>query len=44
MIAVRPDNGIHLADTGDLVKTGMIEAVLASVVVAASVERRRQRR
>jgi len=43
-IAVRADNGIRLANAGDLVKTGMIEAVLASAVITVSATRRRRRR
>ena len=39
-ITVRADNGIRLANAGDLVKTGMIEAVLASAVITVSASRR----
>ena len=37
-------SGSHLADTGDLIRTGVIEAVLAAVVITASAARRRHRR
>jgi len=43
-ITVRADNGIRLANAGDLVKTGMTEAVLASAVITVSATRRRRRR
>ncbi len=38
------DGGIRLADAGDLIKTCMVEAVLASVVITVSAARRRHRR
>ena len=41
---VRSDNGFHLADTGDLIRTCVIEAVLAAVVITVSAVRRRHRR
>jgi hypothetical protein len=44
VIRVHSDNGFHLADTGDLIRTCEIEAVLAAVVIAVSVVRRRRRR
>jgi len=43
-ITVHSDNGFHLADTGDLIRTCVIEAVLAAVVITASAVRRRHRR
>jgi hypothetical protein len=42
--AVGPDDGIHPADVGNLIRTGEIEAILAAVVITASAVRRRQRR
>jgi hypothetical protein len=44
VIRVRSDNGFHLADTGDLIRTCVIEAVLAAVVITVSATRRRHRR
>ena len=44
VIRVRPDSGFHLADTGNLIRTCVTEAVLAAVVVTVSAVRRRQRR
>jgi hypothetical protein len=44
VIRVHSDNGFHLADTGDLIQTGEIEAALAAVVITVSVIRRRRRR
>jgi hypothetical protein len=44
MIRVDSDNGFHLADTGNLINTCEIEAVLATVVITTSAVRRRQRR
>jgi len=44
VIRVRSDNGFNLADTGDLIQTCMIEAVLAAVVITVSTVRRRHRR
>lgn len=44
VIRVRSDNGLHLADTGDLIRTCVIEAVLAAVVITVSAARRRHRR
>ena len=43
-IRIRPDDGLHLADTGDLIRTCMIEAALAAVVVMVSAVRRWHRR
>ncbi len=44
VIRVHSDNGFHLADTGNLIRTCEIEAVLAAVVITVSVVRRRLRR
>jgi hypothetical protein len=44
VIRVHSDNGFHLADTGDLIRTCVIEAVLSAVVITASATRRRHRR
>jgi hypothetical protein len=44
VIPVHSDNGFHLADTGDLIRTCMIEAALAAVVITVSATRRRYRR
>ena len=44
VIRVHTDNGFHLADTGNLIRTCEIEAVLAAVVITVSVIRRRRRR
>ena len=44
VIRVHSDNGFHLADTGNLIRTCEIEAVLAAVVITVSVIRRRRRR
>jgi hypothetical protein len=44
VIRVHADNGFHLADTGNLIRTCEIEAVLAAVAITASVIRRRRRR
>jgi hypothetical protein len=44
VIRVHSDNGFHLADTGNLIRTCEIEAVLAAVAITASVIRRRHRR
>lgn len=44
VIRVHSDNGFHLADTGDLIRTCEIEAVLAAVVITVSAARRRHRR
>ena len=43
-IRVHPDNGFHLANTGNLIRTCEIEAALAAVVITAGVIRRRRRR
>jgi hypothetical protein len=44
VIRVHSDNGFNLAETGNLIRTCEIEAVLASVVIIGSVIRRRRRR
>ena len=44
VIRVHSDTGFQLADTGNLIRTCEIEAVLAAVVIAVSVIRRRHRR
>ena len=44
MIRVHSGTGFHLADTRDLIRTCMIEAVLAAVVITVSAVRRRHRR
>ena len=44
VIRVRSDIGLHLADTGDLIRTCVIEAVLAVGVITVSAVRRRHRR
>jgi hypothetical protein len=44
VIGVRPDDGFHLGDTGNLIRTCEIEAILAAVVVTVSIVRRRRRR
>jgi hypothetical protein len=44
VIRVRSDNGFNLADTGNLIRTCEIEAVLAAAVITVSVIRRRRRR
>ena len=44
VIRVRSDNGFHLADTGNLIRTCEIEALLAAGVITVSVVRRRRRR
>jgi hypothetical protein len=44
MIRIHSDNGFHLADTGDLIRTCVIEAALAAVVITVSAFRRRLRR
>jgi hypothetical protein len=41
---VQSDNGFHLADTGNLIRTFEIEAVLAAIVITVSAVRRRHRR
>ena len=43
-IRVQSGNGFHLANTGDLIRTCVIEAVLAAVVITVSAVRRRHRR
>ena len=44
VIEVRSDNGFHLADTGDLIRTCVIEAVLAAGVITVNAVRWRHRR
>jgi hypothetical protein len=44
VIRVHSDTGFHLADTGNLIRTCEIEAILAAVVITVSVIRRRRRR
>jgi len=44
VIRVRSDNGFHLADTGNLIRTCEIEALLAAGVITVSVVRRRRMR
>jgi hypothetical protein len=44
VIRVHSDNGFHLADAGNLIRTCEIEAALAAVVITVSVIRRRRRR
>lgn len=44
VIGVRPDTGFHLGDPSDLIRTCVIEAVLAAVVITVSAGRRRRRR
>ena len=41
---VHPASGFHLGDTGNLIRTGEIEAALAAVVITVSAVRRRHRR
>ena len=44
LVGIHPgDGGIQLADAGNLVKTCMVEAVLASVVITVSAIRRHRR-
>jgi succinate dehydrogenase hydrophobic anchor subunit len=43
-IMVHSDNGLNLADTGDLIRTCEIEAALAAIVITVSAVRRRHRR
>ena len=44
VIRVQSDNGFHLANTSDLMRTCVIEAVLAAVVITVSATRLRRRR
>jgi hypothetical protein len=44
VIRVDSGNGFQLADTGDLIRTCVIEAVLAAVVITVSAVRWRHRR
>jgi hypothetical protein len=41
---VRPDDGIHFSQVRNLVRTGLIEAALAAMVVAIGIVLRRRRR
>jgi hypothetical protein len=44
VIRVRSGSGFRPADSGDLIRTCVIEAVLAAVVITVSAVRRRHRR
>jgi len=44
VIRVHSDNGFDLARTADLIRTCVVEAVLAAVVITISAVRRRRRR
>lgn len=44
VIRVHSDNGFNLADTGNLIRTCAIEALLAAAVITVSAIRRRHRR
>jgi hypothetical protein len=44
VIKIHSGNGFHLGDDGDLVRTCVIEANLAAVVITVSAIRRRHRR
>ena len=44
VIRVRSGNGLDFADTGNLIRTGEVEAALAAVVITVSAVRRRHRR
>lgn len=44
VIRVRSDNGLQLANTSNLIRTCVIEAVLAAAVITVSAIRRRHRR
>lgn len=44
VIRVRPGNAFHLADPGDLIRTCVVEALLAAIVITVSAARRRRRR
>jgi len=44
VIRVHPDGGFSLADTGNLIRTCVIEAALAAVVITVSAVWRRHRR
>ena len=43
-VRVQSDDGFQLADTRNLIRTCVIEAVLASFVITVSAVRRRHRR
>jgi hypothetical protein len=44
VIRAESGDGFHLADTGDLIRTCVIEALLAAVVILISAARRRRTR
>jgi hypothetical protein len=44
VIRVHSDDGFHLADTGNLIRTCEIEAALAAAAITASAVRRRRHR
>ncbi len=44
VIRVQSGNGVNLADTADLIRTCLVEAALAAVVITLSAARRRHRR
>lgn len=44
VVRVQSDNGLNLADTGDLIRTCVIEAALAALVITVSAVGRRGRR
>ena len=44
VIRIHSDNGFHLANTGNLIRTCVVEAMLAAVVIAVSAVRLRRRR
>jgi hypothetical protein len=44
MIRFQSSDGFHLANTGDLIRTCVIEAVLATMVITVGAVRRRHRR
>ncbi len=44
VLRVHDGSGLHLADTADLIRTCLVEAVLAAVVITVSTARRRHRR
>ena len=44
VIRIQSGNGFHLANTGNLIRTCVLEAMLAAVVIAVSAVRLRHRR
>ncbi len=44
VVRVQSDNGLNLADTGDLIRTCVIEAALAALVITVAAVGRRRRR